>query len=164
MNENISIYSDCFKTFNIYDDDFKNLFINYVENYFVFIQNNIFINQYEIIFFKVKFYRIILSALNNIIENIETPPLIKIILKKYFDFFNIYLLKIKNYLDENILLKNFLEIHYFINNEHKISFYFEYIIYNMNKINEINKSNNTYKFLSLLQYEVIKLLNLQILS
>ena len=110
MNENISIYSDFFKTFNIYDDDFKNLFINYVENYFVFIQNNIFINQYEIIFFKVKFYRIILSALNNIIENIETPPLIKIILKKYFDFFNIYLLKIKNYLDENILLKNFLEI------------------------------------------------------
>lgn len=39
MNENISIYSDCFKTFNIYDDDFKNLFINYVENYFAFIQN-----------------------------------------------------------------------------------------------------------------------------
>lgn len=164
MNENISIYSECFKNFNIYDDDFKNLFINYVENYFEYIQNYIFVNNYEIIFYKIKFYRIILLALNNIIQSNETPPLIKIILEKYFEFFNIYLLKIKNYLDQNILLKNFLEIYYFIDNEHKIKFYFEYIITNMNKINEINKSYNSFIFLSLLQYEVVKLLNLQILS
>ena len=161
MDNTVSLCDICFKSFNIYDNEFKKLFFNYVDNYFQYLHNDVFtITPIENIFFKIKFYNLLIYAINNIISNIYTPKYVKIILNKYCIIFNYYLQLIKDFLDFNLNIKNYLENKYFIENEQKISLYFMYIIDSVNKIDIVKNSNNNYLFFTLLQHEFTTILNL----